>query len=181
MLFRSSRVKSVIFDTNLQLLVLQKPRRTLLSSNPRSMNFEPPGIRCKKYFASRKWSCNNLWRSFGNFKLQRTARSTKVYKSPVRRRSCSWPRWLRTCGRSWRWINSGSLFGNSPRTKESSRTLRNTGAAACRDRSWVKWGRIETIQVYPREAYQGPRATSRSGSRNFTTSQRSDEADRAIS
>ncbi len=73
----------MIFDTNLQLLVLQKPRRTLLPSNPRSKNFKPPGIRCKKYFARRKWSCNNPLRSFGNFKLQRTARSTNVSKSPV--------------------------------------------------------------------------------------------------
>ena len=79
-----SRVTSVIFDMNLQLLVLQKPRRTLLPSNPRSRNFEPPGIRCKKYFARRKWSCNNPWRSFGNLKPQRTARSTKVPKTGSR-------------------------------------------------------------------------------------------------
>ena len=77
-----SRVKTVIFDTNLQLLVLQKPRRTLLPSNPRSRNFEPPGIRCEKCFARRNWSCNNPWRSFGNFKPTKDRKEHKSVQAP---------------------------------------------------------------------------------------------------
>ena len=44
--------------------------------------------------------------------------------------SCSWPRWLVTCGRSWRWINSGSLFGNSPRATRVSKDPAQHGSCS---------------------------------------------------
>ena len=100
---------------------LQKPREILLPFLLKSKNFEAPEISFRKYFEEKSRSCNKPWRTCGNFKLPRSARSTRVPKNLARYKSYNCPRLLVTCGRSLRWNNTGILFGNSPRTTRVSK------------------------------------------------------------
>ena len=169
-----SRVKSVIFDTNLQLLVLQKPRRTLLPSNPRSRNFEPPD-KAQEVLRQKEVELQQSLEELRKLQATKDREEHKRVQEPSAAQELQLAKMARDL---WKELEMNQLRESIRKLTEDYKSLQ--GPVAIRELRQAEIAH-ETNQVYPREAYKGPRATSRRGSRNFTTSQRSGKADRAIS
>ena len=112
-------------------LVIQatEAKRNLATISSQVQELRSTGDKLQEVLRGKSRSCNKPWRTCGNFKIPKSARSTRVPKNLARYKSYNCPRLLVTCGRNLRWNNSGILFGNSPRTTRFSKDPAQHGSS----------------------------------------------------